>query len=426
MRILEQRTVLEAALERINFIFDEFKNVAVGISGGKDSTVVFHLALKVARERNRLPLRVYFIDQEAEWTWTIDQVRESMYHPDVHPMWYQFPFHLDNATSYETKFLKCWDPAEEAKWCHPKDPISIKENLFGTDRFKELFQAMLRHEFPGEKAATIAGVRTEESPSRFVGLTTFATYKWVTWGSKMGPNKYTFYPIYDWSFRDVWHAIHTNKWSYNKLYDYYYRYGVPLQQMRVSNLHHETAVRALFILQEFDHDLYDRLSQRLPGVGTAGHMGWNFYSGQLPFMFANWREYRDHLIDKLCANDPEWQADLRKRTRKWDELLVEQPVDLEAAAGVVVDSILCNDYTGTKLENYQLHFIAKYRYDRVDLFLWPESNTLERGQDSVVYDFLYKKVTTRQWSYEENGRRYHRRHRWRYWLVDNVIHREKI
>jgi len=75
MKIYSKQTVYEAALDRIRFIFDEFPNVIVGVSGGKDSTVVFQLALIVAREKNRLPLKTMFLDQEAEWQATIDQIK---------------------------------------------------------------------------------------------------------------------------------------------------------------------------------------------------------------------------------------------------------------------------------------------------------------------------------------------------------------
>ena len=37
------------------------------MSGGKDSAVLFNLAMTVAKERNRLPLKVFWLDQEAEW-----------------------------------------------------------------------------------------------------------------------------------------------------------------------------------------------------------------------------------------------------------------------------------------------------------------------------------------------------------------------
>ena len=37
------KTVLEAAKERISYIFDEFENIIVSVSGGKDSTVLAHM-----------------------------------------------------------------------------------------------------------------------------------------------------------------------------------------------------------------------------------------------------------------------------------------------------------------------------------------------------------------------------------------------
>lgn len=36
------------------------------MSGGRDSTVVFEMALIVAKEKNRLPLKVFWLEQEAE------------------------------------------------------------------------------------------------------------------------------------------------------------------------------------------------------------------------------------------------------------------------------------------------------------------------------------------------------------------------
>jgi predicted phosphoadenosine phosphosulfate sulfurtransferase len=113
------RRQFDAALERIRFLFDEFPVVVATISGGKDSTVIYNLALRVAREKGRLPLPVFFIDQEAEWTSTIDTVREIMYSPDVKPLWFQMPIYIENATSFDVKYLKCWDPEAEEDWIHP-------------------------------------------------------------------------------------------------------------------------------------------------------------------------------------------------------------------------------------------------------------------------------------------------------------------
>ena len=72
MNFYKDINVLDEAKIRINRIYDEFDNVIVGFSGGKDSTCVLNLALEIAKERNRLPQKVMFVDQEAEWQNTKD------------------------------------------------------------------------------------------------------------------------------------------------------------------------------------------------------------------------------------------------------------------------------------------------------------------------------------------------------------------
>ena len=86
MIIYTKQNVYEAALDRIRWLYDEFPNIVVNMSGGKDSTVIFNLTHQVATEKNRLPVRVLFIDQEAEWQSTIDYMRSVMYRPDVDPL----------------------------------------------------------------------------------------------------------------------------------------------------------------------------------------------------------------------------------------------------------------------------------------------------------------------------------------------------
>ncbi|MAF42996.1 MAG: hypothetical protein CMI54_02330 [Parcubacteria group bacterium] len=352
MKIFLNETVLEAALVRLNRIFDDFENVIVAFSGGKDSTVIFNLTMKVAEERNRLPLPVLFLDQEAEYNATVVMVREVMNDARVEPYWIQAPIRLFNATSTSDPWLYCWEEGRE--WMRPKEDISIKENLFGTDRFHELFNGIVDHIADGKRAALIGGVRTEESPTRLVALTHQATYKEITWGKKLNEkkNQYTFYPIYDWSLSDVWKAIGDNGWSYNKIYDIMYRYGVAPMNMRVSNLHHETAVHHLFWLHEVERETWEALTKRLGGINQTKHISKKEMLNvkELPFMFDSWLEYRNYLTDKLITV-PEQLAKFKKRWKIMD-LKYKGMRGVDDLHRRQVNSLLVNDWEGVKLSGF--------------------------------------------------------------------------
>ena len=349
--IYKKQNVWDAALERLRWLFDEFDNIIVNVSGGKDSTVLYELALIVAREKGRLPLKVLWLDQEAEWQGTVDTVERIMTNPDVDPLWYQIPFNLFNATSATDKWLDCWHPDSEAKWMRPHHPLARTENVFGTERFVDLFDAFLNYEFDGQPACHIAGVRASESPSRAVGLTTTATWKWATWGRRSKyANQVTMYPLYDWGDSDIWKAIHDNGWHYNPVYDAMYAHGLSPRLMRVSNVHHETAVQSLFYLQEIEPDTYAKLTQRIGGIDTAGKFGEkDFYVRNLPPMFSSWAEYRDYLLDKL-VEDEKLQARYARKFAKHMDLYFDVMGD--KVPQFHVNCLLTNDHEFVRLSSF--------------------------------------------------------------------------
>lgn len=353
-----KKNVFDAALERINYLFDEFDTVVACTSGGKDSTIILELCLMVARQRDRLPLKVLFLDQEAEYTKTIEYMRRVMYRPEVEPLWFQMPFKIFNATSKYQEWLQCWGDGQE--WMRPKEPIAITENKYGTDRFAELFNAIANKHFDkNKKVCLVGGLRAEEAPKRFVSLTHAVTYKWITWGKKLGSKntkRFTFYPIYDWLYKDVYSAIVKNNWDYNRVYDDLYAIGKNFTEMRVSNLNHETAVQSLYQLQEIDPVVYNAITKRIQGADTVAKFGYDdFFVNQheLPFMFKSWKDYRDYLLEYLVIN-PEFKEKMRLRFAWHDLIFGFRPNKIgDKYIKVHISTIIANDVYLSKIDNLQ-------------------------------------------------------------------------
>lgn len=351
MKIYMEENVFDAAIKRINRIFDDFENIVVSFSGGKDSTVCLELCLAVARQRNRLPLKVLFIDQEIEWQHTIDYVRRVMSRPDVEPIWLQMPMKIFNATSHDDEWLWCWE--DGGNWMREKEPCSIKENTFGTMRFHEIFGAVQSKMFDGKDCANIGGVRGEETPKRVLACTSRRCWKDITYGHidkwEEGHAKITFYPLYDWSYRDVWKFIFDNKCDYNGIYNFMYAKGVPMSKMRVSNLNHETALKSLSYLQELEPDTWNKAVDRLNGVNTEKHCSVEkCVPSTYPPMFDGWNDYVLYLIDNLVKE--EHRIAFRNKYLKL-MLDFEGHPEIDGFAQTFVKCIILDDYYFTTIEN---------------------------------------------------------------------------
>jgi len=355
MKIYLNTDVYQSGIDRIRYIFEEFPNVVVNYSGGKDSTVIFNLAMQVAREKNRLPLKVLFVDQEAEWKGTIDLVEEIMTNPDVEPYWFQMPMVITNNASSYNRYNYCWNEEDKDKWIHPQHEISIKENIFGTDRFHDLFKAIMIKLWGDQKTCNLTGVRAEESPKRMIGLVNEATYKHITWGKVEDKKRehYSFHPLYDWSYSDIWKSIHDNKWSYNRIYDEMYKHGVKINDMRISNVHHETAIQSLLLVQEIEPETWEKICNRIDGANTIKHIKLNSFRcpTELPYMFESWKEYALHLAENIIQEES--NRELLYAKIKSKEEFFSAPLIVNDFWKTIVKTILSSDWDFTKLVNWE-------------------------------------------------------------------------
>ncbi len=120
------------------------------------------------------------------------------------------------------------------------------------------------------------------------------------WTTAKPNGNITAYPIYDWTFNDVWKYIYDNKLRYNKIYDYMWRKGLNTPEIRISSLIHEKSFKALIDLPEFEPKTFDKLNRRIKGIQTANIYGKEdklMKCRKLPRTFSKWSEYRDFLLE---------------------------------------------------------------------------------------------------------------------------------
>lgn len=360
--------VLKATNRRIKWLFDNYDNVQLSFSGGKDSMVLFHLINEEAKKRDR-KFYLYFQDQEAEYQGTIDIVEWAMTQPNVIPLWYQVPIFMTNAASHQQLFLWAWGPGEE--WVRDKNPLAIHSiGRTYPRRFHKfnLWVGQNLRKMKG-KGVSIIGLRAEESPGRrFVMFGEDSELFWMRRKRKNFPHRA--YPIIDWKYTDVWKYLIEGGFKYNKIYDKMYMLGGNLRYFRVSNLIHEQAFRCLTDLQELEPETYDKLEKRLQGVHTAAIYGKEnlMYSiRRLPGQFKTWKEYKDFLMKSI-------HPDLRKMFEyQWSRF---GDTDDVGANKYMVKRILLCDWEGNITWNRDYEF--NYTRDQI-----LEKNRLKR-EDEII------------------------------------------
>lgn len=332
MKIYTEQNVYEAAKERIEYVFDEFKNICVSFSGGKDSGTVLNLCIEEARKRKR-KIGVLFIDLEAFYEKTIEFVERMLENNQdvLEPYWVCLPMESPNSLSYLEPTWIWWDKNKESIWVRdmPKNKWVINEDNNPFDFYKKNmpFEEFIKYfgdwYGKGTKTATLVGIRTDESLNRFRAIATQKTmYKDNIFSTKVSEKTFNFYPIYDWSVEDIW--IYNGKYDkdYNKLYDLFYKAGVSIHKMRVDEPFGNEAKAGLNMFRVIEPKTWSKVVNRVSGANFG-----NIYSGS-KIMNANyklpknhtWKSFTEFLLSTLpeeTANH--YRSKFKKFTNYWIE-----------------------------------------------------------------------------------------------------------
>lgn len=268
--------VYDATQQRIKYIFDEFQNIYVSFSGGKDSGCLLNIAIDEARRRKR-KIGVLFIDLEAFYQKTIEFIERMITNNiDVlEPYWVCLPMESPNSLSYLEPTWIWWDKAKKDIWVRemPTNEWVINEENNPFDFYKKNmpFESFIKYfgnwYGKGEKTACLIGIRSDESLNRYRAIVADKEkYKGLNYSTFVMNNTYNFYPIYDWNVKDDWTYNGKFNKDYNKLYDLFYKAGVSIYKMRVDEPFGNEAKAGLNMFRIIEPQTWQRVVNRVSGA----------------------------------------------------------------------------------------------------------------------------------------------------------------
>jgi len=270
--------VLDAAKERIEYAFDNFKKIYVSFSAGKDSTVMLHLAMDEARKRNQ-KIGVLIVDLEGQYKLTIEHIDEMIkeYDEFIDLYWVCLPIHLRNAVSVYEPFWKCWDSEKKEDWIREAPKRAITDpNYFPFFRdgmeFEEFVPEFGEWYSKGELTACMVGIRTDESLNRFrtISSKTKVRFEDKQYTTLVTENVFNFYPVYDWRTEDIWiyHTKFPNK-RLNYLYELMNKAGLSIHQQRICQPYGDDQRRGLWLFHLIEPETWAKVVSRVNGANSG-------------------------------------------------------------------------------------------------------------------------------------------------------------
>lgn len=308
--------VYRALQQRLKLIFEEFDNIYVSFSGGKDSGLLLNLVLDF--QKKYYPYKkigVFHQDFEAQYTVTteyIERTFERIKH-EVEPYWICLPVATRTALSNYEMYWYPWDDTKKDAWVREMpnyeyvihlehNPISTYHYRMHQEDLAKQFGRWYRLSHENKKTVCLLGMRADESLLRYNSfLNKKYGYKQECWISKHFKDVWCASPLYDWSVEDVWHANYLFQYDYNHLYDLYHMAGLKISQMRVASPFNDYSKDSLNLYRIIDPEIWGKLVGRVHGANFScmyGKSRMRYRNITLP-QGHTWQSYTKFLLDTL-------------------------------------------------------------------------------------------------------------------------------
>ncbi|EHF1242698.1 DUF3440 domain-containing protein [Salmonella enterica] len=305
--------VLTASRQRIADTFDQFERVCLSFSGGKDSTVMLHLVAEEARRRKR-KFSILFIDWEVQYRATLTHVaamRER--YSDCTEQFFHvcLPMTTVNGVSCIQPEWTAWEPG--VLWVRQQPEGAITDlayfPFYRTGMTFESFVPAFNAWFAqGKRAATLVGIRADESLNRFLAISSRRKLRlspdrpWTT--RQPEGDCWSVYPLYDWHVTDIWRFHAVSGLPYNPVYDLMFRAGVSLPAMRICEPFGPEQRKGLWLYHILEPETWALACERVSGAASGARYvrrGRQYFGRQKPEKPAHhtWQSYVCFLLDSL-------------------------------------------------------------------------------------------------------------------------------
>lgn len=318
-KIYTNVNVYDAFQERLRFIFEEFDNIYVSFSGGKDSGVLLYLVLQYMKNNGiHRKIGLFHQDFEAQYQKTTEYVtrvfRDNIDY--VEPFWICLPMASKTPISNYDIWWYPWDDEKQDLWIRPMPTEPYVYNLsnhpFDFYKYK-MPQEDLSKQFGrwyknrnGKKTICLLGLRATESLRRYSAIINkIYDYKGKKWISESYKDVWTAAPLYDWTAQDVWTANGKFEFDYNRLYDLYHKAGLTIDKMRVASPFNEWAMESLNLYRIIEPATWSKLVGRVQGANFGAIYGGTKALGYRDVKLPEghtWKSYTEFLLGTLPEN----------------------------------------------------------------------------------------------------------------------------